>query len=245
MKKINISKIIIFTFIILVPIITFNIKRDVISEIDNKKLMNIEDIFNSRDLTNGIEGFVNDRIGLRTSMVSAYNKSMDLLFDEMIHPSYQYGEDGYVFSKVQGVDFVPRFQEVFANFIKNFQNYCEKREIKFLYAVEPSKEIIYSEYLPKGYEYSTENIDYFLRLLEDNDVNFTNNIDNLLKYKNQALLYDKEYDARHWNETGAIIGISEILKDLNNLDNRVGTFDISKYYIGEKFNTVLPNSNFA
>ena len=245
MKKINMLKIIMFLFIILVPIVTFNLKKDVVSEIDNRKLMNIEDIFTGDDLTKGIEGFIDDRIGLRNKMVNAYNRSMDVLFDEMVHPNYQYGHDDYVFSKVEEVKFDSEFQEVFAIFIKSFQEYCESRGIGFLYAVEPSKEIIYSEYLPKGYQYSNDNIDYFLSLLEDNNVNLTNNIHNLLKYKDEALLYDKEYDARHWNETGAIIGVSEILKDLNNLDSRVGGFDINRYYSEEKVNTFLPNSNFS
>lgn len=244
MRKINISKIIIFIFILVVPIITFNIKRDVISEIDNKKLMTIEDIFNAGDLTNGIESFMNDRIGLRTSMVSAYTKSMDLVFDEMIHPSYQYGEDEYVFFKVSENKLDNEFQEIYSSFIKNFQEYCESRGIGFLYAVEPSKEVIYSEYLPKGYNYTNDNLEYFIELLIDKKVNFTNNVDNLLKYKNEVLLYDKEYDARHWNETGSIIGISQILKDLNSIDGRIGDFKINEFQYEEKTNTVLPNSNF-
>ncbi len=244
MKKINIIKIIVFISIILVPILTFNVKKNQVSEIDNRVLIDIEDISKSEDLTNGIENFIEDRIGLRSNMVDLYTKSMDILFDEMVHPNYQYGQDGYVFSKVLENEFQPEFQEIFANFIKNFQDYCESRGIGFLYAVEPSKEIIYSEYLPKGYNYKNENLEYFLKLLIDNNVNFTNNVYNLLKYKDQALLYDKEYDARHWNETGAIIGISEILKDLNYIDNKIGVFDISVFEANEKINNVLPNSNF-
>lgn len=244
LKKINLVKIIIFFCIILIPILTFNLKKDVISEIDNRKLMNIEDIFTGDDLTEGIEGFIDDRIGLRNNMVNAYNQSMAMLFDEMVHPNYQYGEEGYVFSKISEEDFNPEFQEVYADFIKKFEDYCLSRGIGFLYAIEPSKEVIYTEYLPKGFNYSNKNLEYFLNLLSEKNINFTNNIDNLLEYKNEALLYDKEYDARHWNETGAIIGISSIIEDLNSIDSRVGYFDINNYEAIEVVNSTLPNSNF-
>ncbi len=245
MRKINISKIIIFTFIILVPIITFNIKRDVISEIDNKKLMNIEDIFNVGDLTNGIESFVNDRIGLRTSMVSAYNKSMDLLFDEMIHPSYQYGEEGYVFFKVSENKLDSEFQEIYSNFIKNFQEYCQSRGIGFLYTVEPSKATVYEEYLPQGYINNDENLNYFTSLLKNKDINYLDNSEILIDAKKDTQVFDKMYDAGHWNETGAFIGISNIIDRLNELDNRIGSLDLNKYEKVKYINKTLPTSNFS
>ncbi|MGG7213270.1 alginate O-acetyltransferase [Clostridium nigeriense] len=244
MKKINIIKITIFISIIMIPIFTFNLKKNQISEIDNRMLTDIEDIFNGQSVKVNIESYINDRIGLRTSLVNIYTKSMDVLFDEMVHPNYQYGKDGYVFSKVSENEFNPEFQEVYADFIEKFEDYCISRGIGFLYAVEPSKEVVYTEYLPEGFNYSNENLDYFLKLLSEKNVNFTNNVDNLLKYKNEILLYDKEYDARHWNETGAIVGISNILEDLNFIDNRIGNFDINNYEVVESVNGKLPNSNF-
>ncbi len=245
MRKINISKIIIFIFILVVPIITFNIKRDVISEIDNKKLMTIEDIFNAGDLTNGIESFMNDRIGLRTSMVSAYTKSMDLVFDEMIHPSYQYGEDEYVFFKVSENKLDNEFQEIYSSFIKNFQEYCESRGIGFLYTVEPSKATVYEEYLPEGYISNNKNLNYFASLLKNKDINYLDNSEVLIDAKKDTQVFDKMYDAGHWNETGAFIGISNIIDRLNELDNSIGSLDLNKYEKVKYINKTLPISNFS
>lgn len=244
MKKINMLKIIMFLFIILVPIVTFNLKKDVVSEIDNRKLMNIEDIFTGDDLTKGIEGFIDDRIGLRNKMVNAYNRSMDTLFDEMVHPNYQYGQDNYVFFKVSENKVDKEFQEIYSSFIKGFQEYCESRGIGFLYTVEPSKTTVYEENLPKGYVYNNENLNYFISLLNDKEVNYLDNSETLINAKKDTQVFDKKYDAGHWNETGASIGISAMLDRLNELDNRVGSLDLNNFEKVSFINETLPVSYF-
>ena len=244
MKKISIIKISIFVLIILVPIVTFNIKKDVVSEIDNKVLMNIEDIFDSENLANGVEAFINDRVGLRTKMVNLYNTSMDILFDELVHPSYQYGEDDYVFFKVSESKLDNEFQEIYSTFIKNFQDYSESRGIGFLYTVEPSKATVYEEYLPDGYVYNNENLDYFTSLLKEKEINYLDNSETLINAKNDTLVFDKKYDAGHWNETGAMIGISKIIDRLNELDESVGSLDTNNYEAVRFINETLPTSYF-
>jgi hypothetical protein len=246
-------RIVLFLSIIIIPIFNMNFKNDQISEIDNRMLMNFEDIFTdsngSESMFNNVASYVNDRIGFRTSMVSLYTKGMDILFDELVHPSYEYGKDGHVYLNLPETAVNLRFQEVFSSFIKDFQTYCNERDIKFLYTLEPNKSTIYPEYLPEGYNRSTENLDYFLELLEEKDINYLSNIDTLLNAKEDPnykdmLLYNVKYDAGHWNETGAIAGFSAIIDRLNDLDSRVGQFDISKYESEEVINETLPASNF-
>ena len=253
MKKIYIVKIAIFILIILLLIININLKNNQISEIDNRMLINFENTYKDEDdiniIFNNIGNYIDDRIGFREDMVNFYTFAMDKLYDDMVHPTYQYGKEGYVYLKLPETKVNLRFQEVFSSFIKDFQEYCNERNIKFLYTLEPSKSSIYPEYLPEGYNPNTENSDYFLELLEEKDVNYLNNIDTLLgakedpKYKD-VLLYDKKYDAGHWNETGAIVGISAIIDRLNELDNRVGSFDINKYESEKVINETLLSSNF-
>ena len=244
-KKINIIKIIVFISIIVVPILNLNLKRDQVSEIDNRMLMNLEDIFAEGDISSNIESYLDDRIGFRTQMINSYNRGMDILFDEMMHPSYQYGEDGYVFFKVSENEFDSEFQEVYSDFIKGLQEYCESRGIEFLYTVEPSKATVYEEFLPKGYVYDNKNLDYFLSLLEQKNINYLNNAEVLEEAKENIQVFDVKYDAGHWNETGAMIGISAILDSLNKLDNRVGSFDTSKFEEEKYINTTLPASYFS
>lgn len=299
----NLIKIGAFFLVILIPILFMNFKRDQVSKIDNRMLLNFEDIFSNKDIFNNIESYIDDRIGFRTEMVDIYAKVMDKAFNEITHPKYEYGKDGFIMSKAEENEFNPEFMETYSDFIKEFQDYCNARDIKFLYSVEPRKELIYPEYITEGYNYENRDIECFLELLEEKNINYLNNIETLSEarekgsaldilkqgYRNsgdtetveflenelliidefneldksnvyleneynknskkeivdsRGLLYDKEYDARHWNETGAIIGISAILDRLNLLDNRVETFDISKYEAKDYINDTLVASNF-
>lgn len=246
-------KIILFCLIIVIPILFMNFKENEISTIDNRMLLNYKDIINDskdiNDVFTNIGIYANDRIGFRANMVNLYTYSMDKLFNDMVHPTYQYGKDGYVYLKLPETKVNLRFQEAFSSFIKDFQEYCNERDIKFLYTLEPNKSTIYPEYLPEGYNSSSENRDYLIELLNEKGVNYLNNADTLLEAKENplfedVLLYDKKYDAGHWNETGAIVGISAIIDRLNELDNRVGSFDINKYEAEQVINETLLSSNF-
>lgn len=244
MKKIHFFRIILFLFIIAFPIFNMNLKNNQVSDIDNRKLIEFSEIFLGENITQNMEDYIGDRIGFRTEMVNLYTKGMDILFNEMIHPSYQYGKDGYIFSKLKENETDKEFQEVYSDFILNFQNYCIDRGIKFLYATEPSKTTVYSEFLPDGYNYNNENFEYFLSLLKDKNVNYLYTGEALIDAKSSKQVFDKKYDANHWNETGAIIGISSILDRLNDLDSRVDKFDINKFEAVEYTNTTLPVSHF-
>lgn len=130
MKRIHIFRIILFSIIIIIPIITINFKENQVSSIDNRNLTNFSDITNG-DITNNIESYIEDRIGFRDTMITAYTLGMDKIFNDMVHPSYQYGENGYIYSKLERVSFDEEFQEIFSDFIVKLQEYCNNNGIKF------------------------------------------------------------------------------------------------------------------
>ena len=67
MKLIRIMVILVFAAIILAPVAAFHLKEDAISVIDNRALAaNPFSDEASGDLTDGIENYVNDRIGFAT-----------------------------------------------------------------------------------------------------------------------------------------------------------------------------------
>ena len=68
MKRIQIIMISLFFLILLVPLVTFNFEKNSISEIDNRLLA--ENPFAEEgDLTENIENYINDRLGLRDKMI--------------------------------------------------------------------------------------------------------------------------------------------------------------------------------
>lgn len=75
MKILRILTIICFISVILIPILAFNFDEDAISAIDNRKLTAnpfSAELVESGDLTENIENYVGDRIGLRDDMIRAY-----------------------------------------------------------------------------------------------------------------------------------------------------------------------------
>ena len=102
MKISKITTIIIFILIIVTPLFMFNWEDGAVSKIDNRVLAEIPFMPNvpKGDLTESIEKCVEDRIGLRDKMILYYTILNDKLFGKMVHPSYSYGKEGYVFFKM-------------------------------------------------------------------------------------------------------------------------------------------------
>ena len=174
MKKIHIFRIILFSSIILLPILTMNLKENQVSEIDNRVLTNFSDIKDSDikngDITKNIESYVEDRIGFRDKMVSAYTIGMDRLFNDMVHPSYQYGEEGYIFAKLTAENYNSEFQEVFSSFIADFENTVMTEILNFYIQQSQASPLCIMNFT-EGFNYTNKNLEYFLSLLKKN-VNF-------------------------------------------------------------------------
>ena len=83
MKWIRIIALIVFAAAIVAPLAHFNTTPEAVSEIDNRILA--ENPFGlDGDLTLNIQNYVNDRIGFRDEMITAYTVLNDKLFHKMV-----------------------------------------------------------------------------------------------------------------------------------------------------------------
>lgn len=242
MKNLQKLRILMFFLILLIPVLFMNYKKEQVSEIDNRNLVEFSDVRLNESVK--LDSYIQDRIGFRTSMINVYNKYMDKYFGYMVHPNYQNGQEGYVFQKVTSERYDEEFLGEFSDFIKGMEEYCNERDIKFLYAVEPSKSTVYTEYLPDGYAYENNSLNVFLSKLNEKEVNYIFTGEALINAKDQYQVFDKKYDANHWNETGAIIGISEIINEIKALEPSTIAFNINNYNVETQINTTLPVSYF-
>lgn len=106
MKIIRIVFVLVISCIIGICLLNFNFEPNSISEIDNRELADFpipgaEDM----DYTEAVDNYVSDRIGFRTEAIDAFTWLNDKLFGEMIHPTYTYGKDGYIFFKMPDEDY--------------------------------------------------------------------------------------------------------------------------------------------
>ena len=217
MKKFNLLSIALFIVIILIPIFTFNFKTNQISPIDNRKLTEVPSLTKNIGLidnANNLIAYITDRVGLRSTMISLCVTIQDKLFGVMAHPIYTNGKDGYVFFKLnpQLTDY--EYVSSFANFVTKLQTYCKDRGVDFLFSLEPNKQIVYQQYLPNGVNYKNDRITYMLNDLTINNVNHIFTAPALIEASKTTQVYNVKYDAGHWNDNGAFVGISQMLQTL-------------------------------
>lgn len=249
MKKIRMVFIALFFVLLAVPVVTFNREKDVISEIDNRKLMEnpfeAVDEEGKVDVTNNLEDYAQDRIGLRSEMITAYMNINEALFHEMVHPSYTWGKDGYVFFHPgDKLDF-QEYHLVFAQMVKKVQDYCEERGVPFLFVVEPAKMTVLQDKLADGICYDNSWLPKLEEELERLGVNYIDNTDLLYeKTASGEMVFNKQYDAGHWNDLGAFYGTNHILEALSKIQEGVHVNTRDEFETGTEVMTVLPQSEF-
>lgn len=248
MKQVRIIFIVTFFAILGVPIVLFNHEKNAVSKIDNKVLT--ENPFGADaepvdDLTDALESFVSERIGLRDQMILSYIVANDRLFGEMVHPNYMYGEDGHVFFKAGAVKTYGEFEDAYVNMLCEIQKYCDDRNISFVFVYQPSKTDVLRDKLPKGYIYNNDWTDTFFQKLDENGVNYVDNSVPMEQCMEDGIeVFNVKYDAGHWNDTGAFYGMNYILSNLNQFDPSVHINDIEEFVISQKLETTLLGSQF-
>lgn len=246
MKRVQQIVIAVFLCVLLIPVLSMNTEPDVKSAIDNRKLA--ENPFTNpdiEDLSLSIEDYVQDRIGFRDPMIMAYTVLNDVLFKKMVHPSYVYGKEGYVFGAGLNQVEYGEFHELFADAIEQMQEYCESRDIPFLFVFEPTKPEILREYIPAGIQYNSEWVELFLQALDDRGVHYIDNTELLLSKTEQGIsVFNKKYDANHWNYEGALFGTNHILETLRLRLPSVYVNQEEDLIREKELKTTLPVSNF-
>lgn len=243
MKKIHILFLVLFAACIAVPLFCFNFQKDAVSEITNSKLTEL-DFSNGVSLPN-IESYINDRIGLRDEALNFYQVFNDRVFGEMVHPSYCYGKDGYVFRRIGATAVDEKFVAEFCNYLARIQAYCEERGVPFIYGVTPSKSTVYSQYLPDGYIYDNKFLACLYENLERCGINYVDNAAYLTEIAKQEQIYNQKYDANHWNDLGEFYGMNHLLEEVRRDFPSVQLLQFSDYNITQEEMTSLPVSHFA
>lgn len=248
MKKSYLVVIILFFLLLALPLIAFNWEEDVVSEIDNRRLT--PSPFKAESFSEGLRqtsAYVNDRIGFRNGMIRLYTKAHDRLFGEMVHPAYQYGQNGYVFFKGNGSrNALTEFDYAFLDTVEEIYRYCQEREVPFLFLFDPSKQSIYYEQLHPGIRYQNGWVEQFMALLEERGIPYTDNTGVMRELASQGVaVFNRQYDAGHWNDLGAFYGTNAALAELKKQLPSVHVNQLSEFTQTAWTATSLPVSEFA
>lgn len=240
MKIYKIIFILIFFFILLIPICFMNLKTEQISEIDNSKLPEISSVKDAYTLQN----YISKRLGFRTQMINTYTYANDKLFNKMVHPAYTYGTNDYVFFKTEIELHDDEYLDIFANLVKSMQDYVTKRGKYFLFVINPTKISVYRQYLPEGYNFTNYRVNYLKAKLDELGVNYLDNTECLTNESKNLQVFNVKYDAGHWNDTGAFYGINNMYKKMQSDGINISELDENDYTIKFKVEDSLPVSEF-
>lgn len=234
-----------FALIIAVPLAFMNHKAKQVSTIDNRNLTELPDTMATRIGRAQFASYLEDRIGFRSQMITADTVLNDTLFHVMEHPTYTYGKDDWVFLKIPyewSVNY--QYLDAYCYLVEAMMDYCEERGITFQYWLNPSKMRIYDAYMPDGVHMKWAEADQLLKTLEQRQIPYTWTADCLKRASEETLVYNKQYDAGHWNDTGAFLGNQELVQDLIERGVEIEPLEEEAFSKREETYRTLPVSYF-
>lgn len=205
-----------FILCLVLPLCLINLKKDQLSEIENKKLADWPVFGESEEYLNDVNEFIDDRIGFREAAIGFYTEANNKLFHVMVNPLFMWGRDGHIYYKdkdyiaaYQRLNTDEQFLDSMVGFLSATNEYLSAKDIRFMYYVCPDKKTIYPEYFPDTVNVNYENesvLEYLDKKLGETDITYINPRPFLEAAKENVAVYNKLYDATHWNDRGAFIG---------------------------------------
>lgn len=242
-KTLNIIYILLFLTILLIPLLLTNREEGVISEIDNRELLEAP-IFGEEGYAKDFEAYLQDRIGLRSQMVNSYAVLNDIVADELTHPMYTYGQAGYIFANMHDTIPYSDFHKKFAEAVLKMQEYCESRGSNFYFMFEPEKNSVLRSYLPEGVNYDNAWVDEMLAYMDELGINYVSNKDLLAEKSYDEIVFNRQFDAGHWNDLGRFYGTNNLLNRIHEDIPTVTPLTKEQFIITTKTATQLPVSEF-
>lgn len=221
--KLNLLFLMIVVLIICIPAVSLNTRREYRSEIDNSMLIEFPEF--DREFPERINRYVEERIGFRVRIITAYQDINNKLFHYLAHPLYEYGREDWIMTRnwdaeqTYHLDVSDDYIHAFAEYVDDIKDVSLQNNARFVFVLIPNKETIYYDKISPGYNINYESITKSDRIINELNRRKINNVyfrDLFLEKKDELLLYNKKNDAGHWNDNGAIIGMTELYDYLTN-----------------------------
>lgn len=244
MKKLKILFISIFSLILTLPIAFFNFQKDYISELDNRELAELPSFEISDKYNKFLLSYIDDRYGGRTTALGYYPIFNDRVFGELTHPLYMYGKEGHIFFRPGDEISYTSYHQNFVDYIVKMRDYVESKGSKFYLMINPEKSSVYRDYLPAGLNYNRNWIERFETELSKHKINFEDNTEILKEKTKIEDVYNRKFDAGHWNDLGAFYGVNNLLDTISKDFSSVEKLTFDDFDIKEKEEPYLKLSEF-
>lgn len=210
-KAFNLVYVLLFLSMLIIPLCRTNTKKQVTSDIDNRRLVEYPEV-GQKDYSTKVEAYLRDRIGFRDQIVTGYQKINDIVARELSHPLYTYGQEGYMFFNMHYNIRYSTYHDLFVSSVVKMKNYCEERGIPFYFMFEPEKIAVYRQFLPAGVNYNDDWVVEMLNKLREQGVTVVDNHEMLTRISAREQVFNRQYDAGHWNDLGAFYATNNLWK---------------------------------
>ncbi|MPQ45312.1 DHHW family protein, partial [Clostridium tarantellae] len=196
------------------------------SEQENRKLASKPNFnmnsFKDGSFSNKYEKYVNDQFLFRDKWINI--KSIgELILGKKENNNIVYGKDGYMFEKVQSIDFQRLYKNIEA--IESFTNKVHTQNSKVAFMIVPSSYSILKEKVPYGLNMIDE-LKFINEINEKiNKKNIVDITDILKNNKDQYIYYKTDH---HWTIKGAMLAYEKFLNHINE-----ESIDFKKYEINK------------
>ena len=232
-----------FLAMLIVPLAMVNTQPDYKSETDNRTLAEFSDI-ERIGIAAGLRNYLQDRIGFRDEMLTGYQVLNAAVSGELLHPTYSYGKDGYVFFKMHTNVEYGDYHMSFVEAVIRMKEYCESRGVKFYFMFNPEKLSVYRQYLPAGVNYDDEWADILVADLEAQGVTVVDNRKLLSELSATEQVFNRRYDAGHWNDLGCYYGTNHLWETMHEDFPEVTAYTADEFEISTETGKYLANSRF-
>ena len=232
-----------FALLLLLPAVFMERGVNVVSDLDNRTLTEAP-VFGESGFQSGTEKYLRDRIGGRSFMIRFYTQLHDIIFGQMVHPTYTYGKDGYVFFKMHNNVEFGDYHRHFAQMCAQMQEYCESRGAHFYLLFNPEKISVYRRYLPAGVNYNDEWVDEFFTELDRLGVTYVSNSEYLRELSYTEQVFNHQYNAGHWNDLGAFYGMNHLFARMHEDFPAVRELSLDDFDVSTRLQTSLQVSEF-
>ena len=232
-----------FLLMLMIPLCLTNTKSNVKSDFDNRVLVKLPEL-GENGYEKKIKSYLQDRIGLRDQIVTGYQLLNNLVIGELTHPIYTYGQDGYMFFKMHNNIPYGAYHKTFAEAVLKMKDYCESRGAKFYFVFDPEKISVYRRYLPAGVNYNDEWVDKMLAYMKELGINCICNRDLLISRSFEEQVFNRQYDAGHWNDLGRFYGTNHLWKVLHKDFPSVTEYSKEDFNIGTQTGEFLAASKY-
>lgn len=207
-----------FLGLLLLPLLFLDTTETINSDLENRTLTSWPGIHFSKLYNEWYGHYVEDRAGFREEAIKAQVALNYYIFGEFSEDLHMYGKDHYIFSADGG--YVENYQHLntqqdmvldLCTYLERTSEYADEKGADFIFMICPNKSSVYSSEMPDSIHVAEDkisNLELCKEELSKRGVSYVIPDEEFKARKNTEQIYNVSFDCAHWNDLGALYGLS-------------------------------------